>query len=361
MPTSPSPTSPARSVSPARRCTGTSPAPTPCWWRPPCTPPTTSWTGWKRTFAASPTPSTPSTEAIATALEWLPKDKHLGLLIVPGRPNPHIESVTRRRRTRLRPLDGAPVRRRLGRPWLQRRRSRRTRRASAADHPVVRHRPGPSAAHGRGAARLPAAVGGCRYTTVSGSDLRGSNTNVGAAAEPHNRNFTQFLCRRVGFDHPGRPVRVGSRHLDVEMRVRRRRRPPAAVASTTAPTSDTHAPSSCAGERLHMHRVRPELGRHVGRRVEHRMQFERADRALDAARQPERTMDAFGGDAGDADQLFGADLGRELGVGARPACPTARTNDRFSRCICRQTSSAMRTSAECENAAKSKSDSSAPE
>ena len=33
-------------------------------------------------------------EAIATALEWLPKDKHLGLLIVPGRPNPHIESVT---------------------------------------------------------------------------------------------------------------------------------------------------------------------------------------------------------------------------------------------------------------------------
>ena len=33
-------------------------------------------------------------EAIATALEWLPKDKHLGLLIIPGRPNPHIESVT---------------------------------------------------------------------------------------------------------------------------------------------------------------------------------------------------------------------------------------------------------------------------
>ena len=33
-------------------------------------------------------------EAIATALEWLPKDKHLGLLVIPGRPNPHIESVT---------------------------------------------------------------------------------------------------------------------------------------------------------------------------------------------------------------------------------------------------------------------------
>ena len=33
-------------------------------------------------------------EAIATALEWLPEDKHIGLLIMPGRPNPHTESVT---------------------------------------------------------------------------------------------------------------------------------------------------------------------------------------------------------------------------------------------------------------------------
>jgi AcrR family transcriptional regulator len=34
------------------------------------------------------------TEGIATALEWLPKDKHIGLLIVPGRANAHTESVT---------------------------------------------------------------------------------------------------------------------------------------------------------------------------------------------------------------------------------------------------------------------------
>lgn len=34
------------------------------------------------------------TEAVATALEWLPKDKHIGLLIAPGRPNAHTESVT---------------------------------------------------------------------------------------------------------------------------------------------------------------------------------------------------------------------------------------------------------------------------
>jgi AcrR family transcriptional regulator len=34
------------------------------------------------------------TEAIATALEWLPKDKHIGLLLAPDRANVHTESVT---------------------------------------------------------------------------------------------------------------------------------------------------------------------------------------------------------------------------------------------------------------------------
>jgi AcrR family transcriptional regulator len=33
-------------------------------------------------------------EGIATALEWLPRDKHIGLLIVPGGSKTHIESVT---------------------------------------------------------------------------------------------------------------------------------------------------------------------------------------------------------------------------------------------------------------------------
>ena len=33
-------------------------------------------------------------EALATTLEWLPQDKHLGLLLMPGRPNTHTESVT---------------------------------------------------------------------------------------------------------------------------------------------------------------------------------------------------------------------------------------------------------------------------
>lgn len=34
------------------------------------------------------------TEAIATALEWLPEDKHIGLLLAPGRASAHTQSVT---------------------------------------------------------------------------------------------------------------------------------------------------------------------------------------------------------------------------------------------------------------------------
>jgi AcrR family transcriptional regulator len=39
-------------------------------------------------------PAEAVTEAIATALEWLPKDKHIGLLVTPGRADAHSESVT---------------------------------------------------------------------------------------------------------------------------------------------------------------------------------------------------------------------------------------------------------------------------
>ena len=88
------------------------------------------------------------TEAIATALEWLPKDKHIGLLIAPGRPTTHTASVTSDVALQFAQLDAAPVRRRLGRARVHRRRTRRARRAPAADHPVVRHRPRPAAAAG---------------------------------------------------------------------------------------------------------------------------------------------------------------------------------------------------------------------
>ena len=93
-PTSASPTWPAPLASPAKPSTGISPAPTRCSSRPPYTLPTTSRTVSKRISSGITDPVEAVAEGIATALEWLPKDKHLGLLIVPGRPNPHIESVT---------------------------------------------------------------------------------------------------------------------------------------------------------------------------------------------------------------------------------------------------------------------------
>ena len=108
-------------------------------------------------------------EAIATALEWLPKDKHLGLLIEPGRLNPHTESVTSDIAQDFAHSMIAPVRRRLGRPRLHRCRPRRARRAPAADHPVVRHRPRSAAAARRGTARLPETVG--RLSGESGRAL----------------------------------------------------------------------------------------------------------------------------------------------------------------------------------------------
>lgn len=39
-------------------------------------------------------PADAVTEAIATALEWLPEDKHISLLVTPGRADAHSESVT---------------------------------------------------------------------------------------------------------------------------------------------------------------------------------------------------------------------------------------------------------------------------
>ena len=93
-PTSPSPTSPARSASPARRCTGTSPAPTRCSSRPPCTPRTTSTTAWKHTCRASPTRSKPSPRPSRRRSSGCRRTNTSACSSFPGRPNPHIESVT---------------------------------------------------------------------------------------------------------------------------------------------------------------------------------------------------------------------------------------------------------------------------
>ena len=64
----------------------------------------------------------------------------------------------------------------------------------------------------------------------------------------------------------------------------------------------------------HVHEVRVDVGGHVGRRIEQRVQFEHPQRALRSAGELERPVDAFGRDARDADQLLGADRLRERRV-----------------------------------------------
>ena len=120
------------------------------------------------------------TEAIATALEWLPKDKHLGLLIVPGRPNPHIESVTVGRRAATSPTrwcaGSTSTGRRSASPTTISTNSPSTCCGSSSRSSSI-----PAVLHGR--ARICVVIYGdgwrrAAMTTVSGNDLRGSNTQV---------------------------------------------------------------------------------------------------------------------------------------------------------------------------------------
>ena len=137
-------------------------------------------------------PAEAVTEAVATALEWLPEGQapRPAHHARPAEPTHRVGDVGDR--AGLRPLDGSQIRRRLGRPRIQRRRSRRTVRAPAADHPVVRHRPRPPAATGRRTSCLPEAMGRRGYisvgraddhNTVSGRDFRSSNTHDAPATE----------------------------------------------------------------------------------------------------------------------------------------------------------------------------------
>lgn len=105
--------------------------------------------------------------------------------------------------------------------------------------------------------------------------------------------------------------------------------------------------------------VRLRLGDNVARGVQQRVQLEHPQDAFGPARKLQRAVNAFGGHARDADQAAGAHAEASSSPAARAA--TAIANDRYNRCICRHTSSAIRTSAECEKAAKSKSDNNGPE
>ena len=86
-PTSPSPTSPARWASPGRRSTGTSPAPTHCWSPRPCTPPS-DFLERLATTCGHHRPGRSGGRGHRDGTGVAAKDKHIGLLVVPGPAEP---------------------------------------------------------------------------------------------------------------------------------------------------------------------------------------------------------------------------------------------------------------------------------
>ena len=121
------------------------------------------------------------------------------------------------RRARLRPLDGSPIRRRLGRP-------------RASPTPIWTSSPsiccGSSSRSSSTRDARPVAARNCATTCAGGwvrlydrqrKRLPRLEHERRAAAEPDNRNLTEFLCRRVGLDQTRHPVRVGTCHLNVEV------------------------------------------------------------------------------------------------------------------------------------------------
>ena len=105
--TSPSPTSPARWGSPARRCTGISPAPTRCSSRRPCTRPVGFRSGWKHTCVASPIRPRPSRKPLRPRSSGCPKTSISACSSCPAGRAPHTESVTSEIALNFARLDGS--------------------------------------------------------------------------------------------------------------------------------------------------------------------------------------------------------------------------------------------------------------
>ena len=168
-----------------------------------------------------------------------------------------------------------------------------------------------------------------------------------AGADPGDGHLAGLLGRLVTDDDLDRPGRPGDDHVEVGVDGAHDR-----LERPDLGRADQRDPGTVV--------VRGGVrGRDVGIRVEQRVQRQHALGALDRRRQRERRGESRGGHPGDAGQLLHADLAGLLGSGS--GRDTARRKPRKSRCICRHTSSAIRTSAECENSAKSRSASSGPE
>ncbi len=111
---------------------------------------------------------------------------------------------------------------------------------------------------------------------------------------------------------------------------------------------------------MDVHAGRRRSRRHVAAGIQQRVQLEHPSESVDVGGQLERLLDALGGDTGDADELLGADrVASSVSSSARAR--TAMRERQVQQMHLQHTSSAMRTSAECEKAVKSTSDSSGPE
>ena len=104
-------------------------------------------------------PATAIVEGVAYTLESLPGDRYMRLLLAPGHTGTFSATVTSDTALELARSILRQVQRRLGRRGFHRRRPRRRRRTHAAHSAVIRHRPGPTAAHRAGAPRLSAPLG----------------------------------------------------------------------------------------------------------------------------------------------------------------------------------------------------------
>ena len=188
---------------------------------------------------------------------------------------------------------------------------------------------------------------------VIGSDRRGSKANDAAGADPGHRDLVEARARAPHGVRRSRSSRCPvPGDLDVEVRVdgahRRLERPHRA-----GPHSVIQPPSSWAGPCVTARAV--DDGRvDVRRRVEQRVQRERARASVPSARWIRSAATPAM-----PTSCFVAISGRLLRRVSRGRARASR-KPRLSRCIWTHTSSAMRTSAECENAAKSRSETSGP-
>ena len=177
--------------------------------------------GWRHICEGITDPVDAVAEAVATTLEWLPEDKHLGLLLMHGRPHSHTESVT----SDVAQDFARSMLRRFDVDWAGLG-------FTDADLDELAEYllrviqsfvidPGRPPRRGDDLRDYLRRWVGRRQTTVRGKRLPRLEHERRPTAELGDRDLTELLCRRVGCENPCRPIRLGADDFDVQMRVHR--------------------------------------------------------------------------------------------------------------------------------------------